>query len=222
MTYVIPERPRRVLRLIWGAVPAVTIATLIPLAVFYGVSAFLGLQAGIVASLAWAYAMLAYQAVRSRRLSGLLVLTAFTLTVRSLAWGVHQSAFTYFVVPVIETVGTGALFVVTLALGRPLLVSLARDFVPSLGDHLTHHDHRPLVRHLSCLWGFVYFGSAATSAVLLETLDIKWFLLLHQASGWIWTGTGLAVSVLYGRKRAKELFAVALAGLSHKAAPVGA
>jgi hypothetical protein len=198
------------------------VATLIPLAAFYGVSAFLGLEAGIVASLAWAYTMLARQAIKSRRFSGLLVLTAFTLTIRCVAWGIHRSAFTYFAVPVIETVGMGALFVVTLVVGRPLLVSLARDFVPSLGDHLTHRDHRPLVRHLSWVWGLVYLGSAATSAVLLETLNVRWFLLLHQASGWMWTGSGLVVSVIYGQRRGKELLAIAMANLNHRPAVAAA
>jgi hypothetical protein len=214
MKNVIHDAPRQVVRLLWGAVPAVTVATLIPLAVFYGVSAFFGLQAGIVASLAWAYGMLARQAMKSRRLSGLLILTAFTLTVRCVVWGVHRSAFTYFAVPVIETVGMGALFVVTLVVGKPLLVSLARDFVPSLGDHLTHGKHRHIVRHLSWVWGVVYLGSATTSAILLLTLNVHWFLLVHQASGWIWTGSGVAVSVLYGRRRGKELLAVAMSGLN--------
>jgi hypothetical protein len=116
-------------------------------------------------------------------------------------------------VPVAETVATGALFVVTFALGRPLLVSLARDFVPSLGGHLEHVRHRRLVRDLSCLWGAVYVGSAATSGAILTTQNIHWFLLLHQFSGWAWTGTGLAVSILYGRRHARELVASVLEGL---------
>jgi hypothetical protein len=222
MKRVIPDASRQVLHLLRGAIPAVTVATLVPLAIFYGVSAFLGLQAGIIASLTWAYVMLARQAMKSRRLSGLLMITAFTLTVRCVAWGVHRSAFTYFAVPVLETVGMGALFVVTLAVGKPLLVSLARDFVPSLGDHLNHGKHRPLVRHLSWVWGVVYLGSATTSAVLLETLNVRWFLILHQASGWIWTGSGVAVSVLYGRRRGKELLAVAMSGLNRAPDPAAA
>jgi hypothetical protein len=153
--------------------------------------------------------MLGRQLLMSRRMSGLLMVTALTLTIRCIAWGVHQSTFTYFAVPVVETLGMGALFVITLALGRPLLVSLARDFVPSLGDHLGRVRYRLLVRRLSCLWGAVYLGSACTSAALLGTLNIHWFLLLHQASGWVWTGAGVAVSVAYGRRHGQELFVIA-------------
>lgn len=204
--------PRKVMRLIAGAFPALLVATIIPLSLFYSVSAAAGMKAGIIASLAWAYLMLGRQIITTKRMSGLLIITAFTLTIRCVTWVIHQSTFTYFAVPVVETIGMGALFVVTLALGRPLLVNLARDFVPSLGDHLEHDQHRRLVRHLSCVWGFVYFGSACTSAVLLSTQNIHWFLLLHQVSGWMWTGTGLTFSFLYGRRHAKDLFHLATSG----------
>jgi intracellular septation protein A len=204
--------PRKVLHLIGGALPALLVATIIPLSLFYSVSAAAGMKAGIVASLAWAYIMLGRQILTTKRMSGLLIITAFTLTVRCVTWVIHQSTFTYFAVPVVETIGMGALFVVTLAMGRPLLVNLARDFVPTLGDHLSHDKHQRLVRHLSCVWGFVYLGSACTSAVLLSTQNIHWFLLLHQMSGWMWTGTGLTFSFLYGRRHAKELFHVATSG----------
>jgi hypothetical protein len=186
-------------------------ATVIPITLFYSVGAAGGMKAGIIASLTWAYLVLARQAITSGRISGLLTITAFTLTVRCITWAVHQSTFTYFSVPVAETVGMGALFVVTLALGRPLLVSLARDFVPALGDRLSQSTYRPLVRHLSWLWGLIYLGSAATSATLLTTQNIHWFLLLHQASGWVWTATGLGLSFAYGRRHGRALLAVALA-----------
>lgn len=204
--------PAKVLRLIVGALPALLVATIIPLLIFYSVSAAAGMKAGIVASLAWAYLMLGRQIITTKRMSGLLIITSFTLTVRCITWVIHQSTFTYFAVPVVETIGMGALFVVTLAMGRPLLVNLARDFVPSLGDHLSDDKHQRLVRNLSCVWGFVYLGSACTSAFLLVTQNIHWFLLLHQMSGWMWTGTGLTFSFLYGRRHAKELFAVATGG----------
>lgn len=204
---------RKILHLIVGALPAITVATVVPLALFYAISAVAGLKMGIVASLAWAYLMLGRQILRSRRMSGVLTITAFTLTVRCITWVVHQSAFTYFAVPVFETIGMSLLFVVTLVIGRPLLVSLARDFVPSVGDHLAHSDHRRLVRDLSCLWGAVYLGSATSTAILLNTQNIHWFLLLHQLQGWVWTGSGLLVTFFYARRHAQGLMTIATAGL---------
>lgn len=200
---------RRVAHVVRGALPAVVTATVVPLALFYGVSAGAGMKAGIIASLAWAYLMLGRQLLASRRLSGLLMVTAFALTARCAAWAIHQSTFTYFFVPVVETVGMAGIFLVTLALGRPLLVSLARDFLPSLGDQLNHRSYRPMVRRLSWLWGAVNLGSAATSATLLTTQNLHLFLLFHSVSGWIWTGTGITVSFLYGRRHASDLFAFA-------------
>lgn len=210
-----PSLLRRYARLLWGAVPALTIATIIPLVLFYGVSAITGnLKPGIIASLTWAWVMLIRQIMTRGRISGLLTLTAITLTIRCVTWALHQSTFTYFAVPVVETVVVGTLFVSTMALGRPLLVNLAHDFVPSLAEHLALDKYRPLVRRMSLLWGAVYLGSAATSAILLTTQSMHWFLLMHQFSGWCWTGSGIALSMLYGRHHAKELFALVHAGVA--------
>jgi hypothetical protein len=169
----------RVWPLIRGALPAVTVATLVPLALFYSLSAVAGMKVGIIASLTWAYLVLGRQLLTSRRISGLILITAVTLTVRCVTWTLHQSTFTYFAVPIFTTTAVSTLFVVSLAFGRPLLVSLARDFMPAVGDGLSHVDH--------------------------------WYLLLHQLSGWLWTGTGLVVSFKYGCRHAKGLFACALA-----------
>ena len=217
-----PGLLRRYGRLLWGAVPAITVATIVPLALFYGVSALTGsLKPGIIASLSWAWVMLIRQIMTKGRISGLLTLTAITLTIRCVTWAVHQSTFTYFAVPVAETVVVGTLFVATMALGRPLLLNLAHDFVPSLAGHLAMERYRPLVRRMSLLWGAVYLGSAATSAILLSTQSMHWFLLMHQFSGWCWTGSGIGLSMLYGRHHARELFALVHAGVAPKGAAGG-
>ena len=200
-----PSLWRQVVRIAGGAAPAVVVATLIPLSLFYSMSAAAGTRAGMFASLIWAYGLLAIQFWRRRTLSGLLTLTALTLTIRCVTWGINQSTFTYFAVPVVETIVTSALFIGTLLVGRPLLVSLARDFVPSLADHLVGDSYRRQVRHLSCVWAAVYLGSALTSGFLLTTQDLHWFLLLHQASGWIWMSGGILVTFLYGRRHAGDL-----------------
>jgi hypothetical protein len=204
------------LRLGRGALPAIVTATVIPISLFYSLSAVAGMRAGIIASLSWAYLVLGLQAVRKGRISGLLTITALTLTTRCVTWILHQTTFTYFFVPIGETVAMSALFVATLALGRPLLVSLARDFVPALGERLTDNAYRPLIRHLSWLWGLIYLGSASTSAALLTTQSIHWFLLMHQASGWIWTGSGVGLSLAYGRRNCGELMALAMGGVRPK------
>jgi len=204
-----PGAARRVLHVARGALPAVMTATLIPLGIFYAVSAVAGMNCGIIASLAWAYLILARQLYTTRRASGLLVITAITLSVRCLTWSLHQTPFTYFSVPVGETIGIGTLFLITLAIRRPLLISLARDFAPSLGSHMAHVKHRRLVRHLSWVWASVYLGSAATSTFLLLTQNIHLFLLLHQASSWTWVALGLLVTVIYARRHGNELLQLA-------------
>jgi hypothetical protein len=42
--------------------------------------------------------------------------TASALTARSVAWAIHQATFTYFFVPVVESVVMAGIFLVTLAI----------------------------------------------------------------------------------------------------------
>jgi len=190
------------------ALPAVAVATLIPMGLFYLVMALATVHVAILTSVAYAYSAGAWQYRRRRRVSGMLLLTMFMATVRAVAALVWGHAFVYFAVPVVETAGFGLLFLASMAWREPLVVRLARDFVPHLADGVA--ARRSLVRTLSLIWAVTYLASGATTMVLLTTQPITVYLGAHQLAGWLWTSAGIISSVLVCRWRSRPLYADAL------------
>jgi intracellular septation protein A len=206
----------RVRPLLWAALPAVTVATFIPLGLFYLALGLTSLPVAIGVSVVYAYSAAAYQWARSGRISGMLLITVFMVTVRAAAAAASGQTMVYFAVPVVETVGFGLLFSVSLLTREALIVRLARDVLPGLADDLA--ARRGLVRSLSLVWTVTYVGSGATTLTLLATQPLTVYLGAHQLAGWCWTGSGIAVSVALCRWRARNLLSVAMRG--NFAAPV--
>lgn len=194
-------------RVVWnmvrGALPAVLVATLIPMALFY-----IALSAGSVGwaigvSVGYAYSVTAYQFARRRRVSGMLIVTVFMATVRTLAAVLSHQVAVYFAVPIVETAGFGLMFLATMFSGEPLVVRLARDLVPGAADGLA--ERRSLIRTLSLIWTVTYLGSGATTLVLLVSVPLPVYLGAHTLTGWVWTGSGVLSSLLICRSRASGL-----------------
>jgi hypothetical protein len=196
-----------VLRTLWSlvksALPAVAVATLIPLALFYGALAAGSMGWAIVISIAYAYTVSAYQYVRRGRVSGMLLVTLFMATIRAGAAASGQIGF-YFAVPIVETAGFGLMFVATMFTAEPLVVRLARDLVPHAADDLA--SRRTLIRTLSLIWTATYLASGATTLVLLTTLPVPVYVGAHTLTGWFWTGSGILGSILACRRWAAGIF----------------
>ncbi len=196
-----------------AAVPAVAVATLIPLGVFYAGLAMGSVVAAIVASVVYAYGAAGFQWIRSRRVSGMLFMTIFMVTLRAVAAVASGHTFAYFVVPVIETAGFGLLFLATMFTSEPLIVRLARDFVPHLADDLA--GRRSLIRWLSAVWTLTYLASGATTLLLLVTQSIPVYVTAHELAGWAWVASGIAASIALCKWRAKGLWQTAMAYTPH-------
>jgi len=198
---------RSALALARGALPAVIVATLIPLFLFY-----LALNAGsvlwaIAISVLYAYGVAGYQLVRRRRVSGMLLVTVFMASVRAVTAVVSGHPLVYFAIPVVETAGFGLMFLATMFSSEPLVVRLARDLVPGAAEGLA--ARRSLIRSLSLVWTVTYLGSGATTLILLTTTPMRVFLGAHTLTGWVWTGSGLTISMLICRVRAAGVLAAA-------------
>ena len=207
---------RSALILIRGALPAVVVATLIPLALFYAALAAGSVLWAIAVSVAYAYAVAAYQHFRRHRVSGMLLVTVFMATVRAVTAVVSGHAMVYFAIPVVETAGFGLMFLATMFSSQPLVVRLARDLVPGAAEGLA--ARRSLIRSLSIVWTVTYLGSGATTMLLLTTTPMRVFLGVHTVTGWMWTGSGAVASVLICRARAAGVLAAACeAGMARSA-----
>lgn len=202
------------LHVLRSAAPSVLVATIIPLGLFYLGLAMGSVVIAIVMSVVYAYGVAVYQYLRWRRVSGMLLMTLFMVTLRAGTAAASGQPYLYFVVPVAETGGFALLFLLTMLTKEPLIVRLARDFVPALADDFA--SRRQLIRWLSLVWAVTYLASAGTTLLLLLTQSIPVYVGAHEFAGWAWIGAGIVVSVLLCRWRAHGLFRAAMTLRHHK------
>jgi hypothetical protein len=194
---------RAVVALARGALPAVAVATLIPLAVFYVALMASSVLWAMAVSVVYAYGVAIYQYARRRRVSGMLLMTVFMATMRAVAAVASGQAVMYFAIPVVETAGFGLMFAATMFTSEPLVVRLARDLVPHAADDIA--QRASLIKTLSLIWTVTYLASCATSLVLLTTVPLSVFLGAHTLTGWFWTGSGMAITIALCRRRTSGL-----------------
>ncbi len=195
--------------LLRGAFPSIAVATLIPMALFYLTLAAGSIEWAIGVSVLYAYGFAAFQYRRRRRVSGMLLMTVFMVTLRAVSAIASGESTVYFAIPVAETAGFGLMFMATMWTSQPLIVRLARDLVPHLADDLA--TRRALIRRLSLIWMVTYLASGATTLTLLTTVSLPVYLGAHQVAGWCWVGGGVALSVSLCRRRGGGLLAANLA-----------
>ena len=202
-------------KLLRAALPAIAVATLIPMALFYLTLAAASIGWAIGVLVAYAYGLAAVQYGRHRRVSGMLLLTVFMVTVRAVATVAVGQSMVYFAIPVAETAGFGLMFVATMWMSEPLIVRLARDLVPHIADDLA--KRRALIRGLSVIWMATYLASGATTLTLLTTVSLPVYMGAHQMAGWCWVGGGVVLSVSLCRRCGGGVLAAALAGPTSRA-----
>lgn len=203
-----------------GALPAILVATLIPLALFQLALAAGSMIWAIAISVAYAYGVAAYQFVRYRRVSGMLLVAVFMATIRAGTAISSGHMMLYFAVPVVETAGFALMFAATMFSSEPLVVRLARDLVPHAAEGIA--ARRALIKTLSLVWTATYLGSCATSLILLATVPLPVFLGAHTLAGWMWTGSGMALTISMCRRRAGGLLTESLLQPAPVAVAMGA
>lgn len=199
------------------ALPAVTVATIIPLGLFYLVMAAGSVEWAMVVAVAYASAMVLWQYLRHRRVSGLLVVTWLTAVLRAALALVSGHPFVYFALPAAETAVFGLVFVATLAGSEPLIIRLARDLLPAAADRLA--ANRPVIRKLSVVWAISHLLSAGATIAILMTTPLAVFLAVHVFANWVFIGAAGGVSVWLVRSRDRQLLTELMALLRQAAAP---
>jgi hypothetical protein len=159
------------------ALPHVVEGVILPAAVFYTALLASGsVWAGITAAVAWSYVGIARRAVGKRRVSGLLLLTAVTLSIRFAVSVALGSTFSYFLQPAIGQLAVAGAFVASLRWEEPILLRLAGDVVPP--ETLAG---RPCVLHffrqITVFWAAVLVVHAAVGLWLLVTLNVEVYVV---------------------------------------------
>ncbi len=152
------------------------IGCVVPAVVFYSVFAVAGVWTAILAALAWSYGTLAWRAVSGRRTSALLVLTTVVLTARTAAALVTDSAFVYFLQPIVTDAVIAVVFLLSLRTARPLAARLAGDFYPVDAELAARPRVARLFRGLTATWAALWLLKATFGSWLLLTQSLETFV----------------------------------------------
>jgi intracellular septation protein A len=161
---------------------SLTIACLVPAALFFASFKAFGVWPAIVVALTWSYGAMAWRAVTGRRTSGLLVLTAIVLTGRTVITLIAQSTFFYFLQPIITDGVVAATFLLSLASARPMVARLAGDFYPMDAELSLRPRMRRLFWRLTAMWAVVCLAKAVAMFWALNSLSLNTFVLVKSIS----------------------------------------
>ena len=163
---------------------------LVPTALLFVLLHTVGLVAGLSAVLGWCVLTVAIRWISGRHLPGTLLLCAGMLCARATIALVLSSALVYLLPPVAGSIVMAALFLGSAAIGRPITMRLARDFV-ALPAHLFHHRGvRRMFTQVALLWGI---GRLLDAGMSLGALH--WGLDAGLLSRGVFSGVLTAISV---------------------------
>lgn len=175
--------------------PYLVEATLIPTAAYYVVLVTVGHMWGVLAAAGCTYVFFGRRILGRQPVPGLLVVASVGISVRLGMYLVNESTFVYFVQPIIKTVATALLFVVSVMIGKPLVARFAGDFC-AFGDDV---GGRPaivsLFRRLTYLWAGAQITIAAVNLTLLLTVPVAVFVGTAAATAWAVMTAGVVITV---------------------------
>jgi hypothetical protein len=175
--------------------PHIIEASLIPTALFYSALVLLGLGAALIAAMVWLYLAVLSRLVRRKPVPPLVVLAAIGVTVRTATAVASGSTFLYFAQPVLGSLVMGCVFLVSVALGRPMVEHLALEFWPLTPEMLGRPAVSRLLRRLTYLWATVNLAIGATTLTLLLVLPLSTFVAVKQLVSLAITGVGVALTI---------------------------
>src|SRR6187551_2790697 len=153
------------------------VACVIPGIVFYTMFVTFGVWPAIGASLTWSYGAVTIRALTGRRPSGMLLLTAGVLTLRTVVALASHSTFIYFLQPVLTDLLIGTAFLASTLTARPVVARLAGDFYPLTAELHGRPAMRRLFRRLTLLWATALLAKAAVVYLLLLSQPLATFVL---------------------------------------------
>jgi hypothetical protein len=179
-------------------------ASIVPTALFYGCLVVAGLGAAYAGAVLWLYTSVAVRLARRQPIPPLLVLGVIGITVRTTVAIASGSSFFYFAQPALNSVVMTGVFLVSVALGRPLIEQLALEFWPLTPELLALPSVSRLLRGLTFLWAGVNFAIGATTVTLLLCLPLATYVAAKQVASLAITGLGVAITIDRSLRVARE------------------
>lgn len=191
------------------AAPRVFEGVIAPVAVFLVALHFLDVVGAIIAGLGFAYGIIGWRLLTRRRVPGLLVIGAVSLTARSALAIASGSIFVYFLQPTLGTALVATVFLASVGAGRPLAGRLARDFCP-IPDHVaTTVPMRRFFTQITLLWAVTQLLNAAVAMWLLLSQSVGVFVVTRTVSSITLSALAVTLSVLWFRRSMSDHVAFA-------------
>lgn len=165
------------------ALPNVIEGKLVPLVLFIGLLELTGAAWALAVALVWSLGAITFRVATGRRLPGLVVLSAVTLSARTVAALATGSMVVYFLQPTITTFIVGAAFMVSVPLGAPLARKLAYDLLPFDDETKAHPLVERFFVRLSLWWAFTSLVNATVTVWLLLSQSTTTFVLVKSVLG---------------------------------------
>ena len=187
------------------ALPNILEGTVWPFVIFYVFLYATNVWGALFAALAYSYIGVARRLINGQRVSGLLALTTITLTVRTILGLASGSVVVYFLQPSLAKAGgpwlvgatrgvAAVALLFSLTRAEPLLVKLARDFVP-LSDEMMK---RPCVRrffvHATVLWVVLLLVHSGLATYVLLNESVGFYVAFKSVLNLVVKGGGIGLS----------------------------
>jgi intracellular septation protein A len=201
------------------AVPRFVEGTLIPLALFLIALRVLGVGAAMFAGLAWVYTAITVRLLMRRRVPGILLIGALTLTARTAVALAAHSVVVYFLQPSLATMLVAGAFLLSVPLDKPLAGRLAADFCPLPTEMHSNTHVRRFFRHVSLLWAFAKTANAGLTIWLLFSQSLGTFVVLRSVvSAGVTIAAVIASAIWFKRSMARHGIVVHFPRLRRSAA----
>jgi hypothetical protein len=180
-------------------------STLIPLVLFLGGLRLLGVWGAMTAGLLWVYSVIAVRLAIGRRVPGILVIGALTLTARTVLALVSGSVLVYFLQPSLATALVAFAFLASVPLNRPLAGRLAADFCPLPREVHANAHVRRFFSQISLLWAAAQMANSALTVWLLFSQSLSTFVVLKfVVSTGVTIGAIVASTLWFKRSMARH------------------
>jgi hypothetical protein len=125
------------------------------------------------------------------------MLATLGLTVRTLVGLLSGSTFAYFLQPVATTVALAAVFLGSVAIGRPIIGRLANDFCPIAPGLADRPAVIRLFGGLTVLWAGVHLLTAATTLGMLIAMPVAMFVAVKTVTCFAISAAAVVVTITW-------------------------
>jgi Protein of unknown function (DUF3159) len=162
--------------------PTFTAEGIAPILVFYGAWKLWGLTAGILFAAVLSAGVLVWQ-IRSGREGALARVTLVFIAVQALVGLASHSATVYLAQPVVLSAGWGVAYLVSAAIGRPLIGLFAGAWYPFPPEFRASRPYRREFGMQSIVWGVFCLARAALRLAALLGSGVGSFIVVSLVTG---------------------------------------